>query len=157
MYCVKLGSEEGQISSDEYKILHSVFLFSNKLIKDVMMPRHKIFAIDCKMSQADIIKFVQKGKHTRYPVFEDTPDNIKGFVYTKDILNMLVNKNLIILQNLIRKPFFVDENAKVPNILKKLQQERQHIAIVKNAKGNIVGLVTLEDMLEEIVGEIEDE
>ena len=138
-------------------MLSSVFDFSNAIVKDVMTPKEKVFAIDMGSSMEDILEKVLESGYSRIPVYKGSPSSIVGVINMKDLLNLSLNKGLVVLQDIIYPPTFVPGSKKVVELLKDFQKGHTHIAIVLDPRGVVEGVVTLEDILEEIVGEIEDE
>ncbi len=151
------GREGGAIEDAEHELLENVFDFRDKIIKEVMVPRTTIVGLDISASPGDIIKFVIEEGYTRMPVFEHSIDNIVGVVYSKDIIMLLEHDNLIILQDLLRPVYFVPETKPISELLREFQRRKIHLAIVVDEFGGTAGLVTMEDILEELVGEIQDE
>ncbi|OHB69896.1 MAG: hypothetical protein A2W23_05675 [Planctomycetes bacterium RBG_16_43_13] len=156
-HMVKLSGEAGHIHVDEHKLLRAIFAFNDKLVSDVMIPRDKMIAVDIKKSQQEMVEFINNQGYTRIPVYEGNVDNIKGVIHAKDVLNALLYKELIIFQDLIREPYYISKEQKISEVLKMFQQDKLHIAVVKDESGKTAGVITMEDILEEIVGEIEDE
>jgi putative hemolysin len=145
-----------ETSSEEQKILEGIVSFGNTDTKQVMSPRIDIFAIEIGETFAEIYdKIVEKG-YSRIPVYRDNIDQIEGVLFVKDLLPYL-NKTDFKWEALIRKPFFVPENKKLDNLLKDFQNMKSHLAIVVDEYGGTSGLVSLEDVIEEIVGDISDE
>ncbi|MDO8536616.1 MAG: hemolysin family protein [Candidatus Omnitrophota bacterium] len=154
---IKIGEEEGVLQKDKYKMLTRVFDLSETIVRSVMKPRTDMMTIDINAHIDAILDKVLESGYSRLPVHKDSPDNIIGVINMKDLLNLSVNKGLIVLQDILYPPTFVAGSKKVVDLLKDFQKGHTHIAIVLDAKGAVEGLVTLEDILEEIVGEIEDE
>lgn len=152
---IELGKEEGVLSDDERKMLHRIFEFGDTLVKDVMVPKDKIISIDINASSDEFINLLLEEGHSRIPAYEGSKDNIKGIIYARDIIYILKEKGLIILPELVHPAYVIAENKKVSELLRDFQQKKLQIAIIKAADGSIAGIVTLEDLLEEIVGEIE--
>lgn len=156
-YLIEESAESGIIDNTEHKLLENIFEFSDTPVKQIMVPRNRISAVDITWSVDEIIeRYIEEG-FSRMPVYSGEIDNIIGEIYGKDLLNLMRNRTLIALQDIIRPAYFVDENQKISVLLKTMQKEHAHIAIVVNEFGGAAGLVTLEDILEEIVGEIQDE
>jgi CBS domain containing-hemolysin-like protein len=156
-YLLEESSKSGIIAKTEHKLLENVFEFSDTPVKQIMVPHNKIVAVEIKMSSDDIMNtFIEQG-YSRLPVYKDSIDNIIGIIYAKDMISMLNHRNLIIINDIIRLPFFVGEDYKISRLLHSFQKERNHIAIVLDEFGGTAGIVTMEDILEEIVGEIQDE
>lgn len=154
---IKIGAEEDAQHREKYKMLSKVFDFSDAVVKDVMMPKKNIVSIDVDSGIEDILEKVLESGYSRLPVYQDEPDNIVGIINMKDLLNLSHNKNLVVLQDILYPAVFFPDTKKVSELLKEFQKGHTHIALVTDANGKLEGLVTLEDLLEEIVGEIEDE
>lgn len=154
---IHIGAEEGIIHKDEKDMLHSVFDFKDTVVKEVMVPRKDMVCMDINSNINKILDIVVAEGFTRLPVYKVDLDNIVGSIHTKDLLSIWKYKKLVLIQDIIRAPYFVNENKKVNEILKEFQKGRIHMAIVLDTYGKTAGLVTLEDLLEEIVGEIKDE
>jgi putative hemolysin len=154
---IKIGEEDGVLQKEKYKMLTKVFDFSDTITRSVMKPKSEMVSIDINADLEAILDKVLESGYSRLPVYREKEDNIVGFINMKDLLNLSVNKSLIVLQDILYPPTFVPGSKKVIDLLKDFQRGHTHIAIVLDAKGMIEGIVTLEDILEEIVGEIEDE
>ena len=149
-------TSDADTSQEEQKILEGIVSFGNTDTKQVMSPRIDIFAIEIEASFAEIYpKIVEKG-YSRIPVYKDNIDHIKGVLYIKDLIPH-INKKEFDWKTLLREPFFVPENKKLDNLLKDFQSMKSHLAIVVDEYGGTSGLVSLEDVVEEIVGDISDE
>ncbi|MBU1912236.1 MAG: hemolysin family protein [Candidatus Omnitrophica bacterium] len=154
---IRIGEEESPKLKDKYKMLTKVFEFSNTVVKTLMIPKDKMILIDMGANIEDILDNVLESGYSRLPVYKDSPDNIVGVINMKDLLNLSANRDLVILQDIIYPPTFVPDSKNVAELLKEFQKGHTHLAIVIDSYGKIQGLVTMEDLLEEIVGEIEDE
>jgi len=154
---IRIGEEESPKFKDKYKMLTKVFEFSDTVVNTVMIPKDKMILIDIGANIEDILDKVLESGHSRLPVYKDNPDNIIGVINMKDLLNLSVNRDLVILQDIIYPAIFVPDSKNVSELLKEFQKGHTHLAIVVNSYGKIQGIVTMEDLLEEIVGEIEDE
>jgi len=138
-------------------MIHSVFDFGDKNVVQVMKPREEVYAIKEGMLLKDILTLAVVSGYSRLPVYRDTVEHVVGVIYTKDLLNLWKNGELINMQDIIREPYFVLESMKVKDLLKQFQKRRIHIGIVVDEENRTRGIVTLEDLVEEIVGEIRDE
>jgi magnesium and cobalt exporter, CNNM family len=156
-HMVKEGREQGVLDQTEMELIHSVFEFSETQVKKVMVPRPKIFALDVDTPPEDVERMVVESGFSRIPVYEGSADNIIGVVYIKDALRLLERRQPLVLRKILQPVHFVPENKKVGALLKELQKRRTHLAMVVDEHGSVTGLVTMEDLLEEIVGEIQDE
>ncbi len=156
-YLISEGRKTGVIDSTEHQLIEKIFDFNDKLARDIMVPRNNIVAIDIEDSRDTIIQRVVDEGYSRVPVYKDSIDNIIGVIYSKDLISAAEFRELIVLTDIIRPAYFVPETKKIGEILKDFQKRRIHLGIVVNEHGNVEGLITLEDIIEEIVGEIEDE
>jgi putative hemolysin len=156
-HMVKEGREQGVLDQTEMELIHSVFEFSETPVKKVMVPRPKIFALDVSTPPGDVERLMVEGGFSRIPVYEESVDNIVGVVYVKDALRLLEKRQPVVIRKILHPVHFVPETKKVGTLLKDLQKRRTHLAVVIDEHGSVTGLVTLEDLLEEIVGEIQDE
>lgn len=148
------GEKEGVIEEEEREMITSIFEFGETVVREVMTPRPDITAVDVAAPVEDVIKIIIESGHSRIPIFEGNLDNILGFVYAKDLLQSQKGKAV---RELLRKATFIPETKKVPELLHEMQSARTHSAIIVDEYGITSGLVTLEDLIEEIVGEIHDE
>ena len=155
---VDAGEEEGVIEEDEREMIYSIFAFGDTLAREVMVPRIDIVALDVNTPLPEAVDRVIEAGHSRIPVYEGSIDNIIGLLYAKDLLAYLRNgHDDLSLRDILRPAYFVPETKKVDDLLRELQQHRIHMAIAVDEYGGTAGLVTVEDILEEIVGEIQDE
>jgi len=154
---VREGREKGIFDQTEQDLIHSVFEFTDISVKEVMVARPKMHAVQIDTPPDELLQYISTHKFSRYPVFRKGINEIVGVLYYKDLMSQLVKKETIVLQDLIRPVFFVPETMKVSHLLKELQRRRIQMAIVVNEYGSVEGLVTMEDLVEEIVGEIQDE
>ena len=147
----------GAIEGAEHKLIENIFDFADTPVKQIMTPRNKIQAIEKNFSIDELWETIVEKGYSRIPVYDKDIDNIVGIIYGKDLLNLKKNPNLIIMSDIIRKPLFVNENARIKDVLKQIQKIHIQLAIVYNEFGGTAGLISIEDILEEIVGEIQDE
>lgn len=153
---IEVGKEEGVLTEEERKMLHRIFEFGDIKVGDVMVPKDKIIAVDIAITAEKLLDmFVEEG-HARLPVYEGTIEHITGIIYARDLLYTLRDKGLFLIQDLIHPPYYVSPSLKVNELLRKFQADKLQIAVVVNEKKKTLGLVTLEDLIEEIVGEIEE-
>ena len=155
-YALELTNNDSE-NSEEKKILEGIVKFGQTDVKQIMKPRMDVKSIDIKDSYKEILHTIEQVKFSRVPVFEDSFDNIKGILYIKDLLPYIDKADDFKWQDLIRPAKFVPENKKLDDLLKDFQEQKKHIAIVIDEYGGSSGIVTLEDILEEIVGDITDE
>lgn len=154
---LKEGEEKGVIDETEHELIHSIFDFTDRQVKDVMVPHPKINAVDIDWKRTKILKFIVEGGNTRYPVYKENLDNVVGVLNNKDVLNFFVNKRAFEIEKLMKPPYFVPESKLISELLREMQKRRMQMVLVVDEYGDIAGLATMEDLLEEIVGEIEDE
>lgn len=154
---IKISAEEDNLQKEKYKMLSKVFDFSETIVKNVMTPKKDIVAIDINSGFDDIVEKVLESGYSRLPAYKDNPDTIIGIINMKDLLNLAVNRELVVLQDILYPAVVFPETKKVSDLLKEFQKGHTHLGIVTDAKGKVAGIVTLEDLLEEIVGEIQDE
>lgn len=158
---VKQSADSGEIEEENYEIIKNAFDFTDHNAKQVMVPRQNIFSIDIEDSKEEIIEKIMESGYSRIPVFKDSIDNIIGIFYAKEIIREYIKLrdqlDTFDLANYLREPFFVVGSKKVSDLLKVFQQKKQHLAIVIDEFGGTEGILTLEDILEELVGEIQDE
>ena len=155
---VDAGQEGGVIETTEKEMIYSIFAMGKTTVREVMVPRIDVFALSVETPLPEVIGAAIRTSHTRIPVFEGTRDNIVGIVHTKDLLRCGVESCPVGgLRDLLRPAYFVPESKKIDDLLREMQAHRVHMAIVVDEYGGTAGLVTIEDLLEEIVGEIQDE
>lgn len=156
-YLLDQGKESGALDSTEHELIQNVFDFNERVVKNIMVPRTKISGIDITATREEVLDTVITEGYSRIPVYDDTIDKIVGIVHAKDILPLLARGEEIVLKNIIRKPYFIPETKRINDLMTELQQKRIQIAIVLDEFGGTAGMVTLEDIVEELVGEIQDE
>jgi len=152
------GLEEKAIEKEEMELVHGALKFDDTVIRSVMTPRTKMFTLNSKMLLFEALPQINKSGHSRIPIFGETSDDIVGFIHARDVLKELEKDNKMTnLEHIARKPVFASQEKMVSSLLKEMKGRKTHMAIVVDEHGGVEGLVTLEDLLEEIVGEIEDE
>ncbi|GIV08622.1 MAG: transporter [Fimbriimonadales bacterium] len=154
---VEAGEEQGVIEEQEKEMIQSIFEFTDTIAREVMTPRVDIKAAPANATGSEIIKLVRETGHTRIPVYEGSLDNIVGVVHAKDLLRFCETGGKFSLCEVMRPAFFVPESKRVVDLLQEMRRQRVHMAILQDEYGGTSGLVTLEDLVEEIVGEIQDE
>jgi putative hemolysin len=151
------GTKTGVIDKTGQELIGSIFEFTDTTAKEVMIPRTDVVALNVDMPREKLIKIVLEEGYSRMPVYRGTIDTILGVVYTKDLLGLMEYHDIIIIHDIIRPAFFVPETTKISQLMRDLQSRKMHMAIVIDEFGGTEGIVTMEDILEEIVGEIHDE
>ena len=153
---IEIGKEEGVLTEEERKMLHRIFEFGETKVSDVMVSFKDVIAVDIKSTQEELFDILAEEGHARVPVFKDVRENVTGIIYVRDLLYLLKEKQLFLLEDLIHPPYFVTAQKSVNELLREFQSKKIQIAVVVDDKQKAVGLVTLEDLVEEIVGEIEE-
>ena len=156
-YLLEQGKETGALDSNEHELIQNVFDFNERVVKNIMVPRTKISGIEVETSKEELLEILITEGYSRMPVYDEVIDKIVGIVHAKDILPLLARGEEIVLKDIIRKPYFIPETKKINDLMAELQQKRIQIAIVSDEFGGTAGMVTLEDIVEELVGEIQDE
>jgi putative hemolysin len=158
MELVKSESESGVIKKEEKDMIESIFDFSDTTVKEIMIPRIDVVAVDKNISINELIEIYKKEGHSRIPVYNERIDNILGVIYAKDLLINISEKGKNTpVTEIMRKPYFVPETKKTSELLKELKKKKIHLAIVVDEYGGTAGIIALEDLIEEIIGEIQDE
>jgi len=153
---IEIGKDEGVLSDEERKMLHRIFEFGDTKVGEIMVPKDKIVTVNATFTSDELLNiFVEEG-HARLPVYSGSVDNIIGIVYARDLLYILRDKGLFLLQDLLHPAYFVSASMRVNELLRKFQLDKIQIAVVVDEHKKTLGLVTLEDLIEEIVGEIEE-
>lgn len=147
----------GAIQGSQHELLENVFQFNERMVKQIMVPRTKMMAINIETPEEDLLDLVFGEGYSRMPVYQGNIDNIIGVLYVKDLLVLIRRKEPIELAKLIRPAYFVPETKRINTLLKQFQRKHMHIAIVSDEFGGVSGIVTVEDIVEELVGEIQDE
>ncbi len=155
---VTVGEEEGILEEAETDMIHSIFEFADTPVREVMIPRIDMVTLESDATVDEAVDLALQGGFSRIPVYEETIDNIIGVLYTKDMLKQLrEDHNSLPIRELVRPAYFVPETKKLDDLLREIRQKRTHMAIVVDEYGSVAGLVTIEDLVEEIVGDIQDE
>lgn len=154
---VDVGEEKGSIKEEEKELINNVFEFNDKVVSEIMTHRMDIYAIDIESDVDDILQDLDEYKYSRIPVYEESIDNIVGMLFVKDLLANINKKEKVKISNLLREAYFVSENKLINELFRDLQRNKHQLAIVLDEYGGTSGLVTMEDILEELVGNIFDE
>jgi putative hemolysin len=156
-YLIREGRKSGVFEPSEEDLIHSVFRFTDTVVKEVMVPRTEIVAVESGADLDEILRLMNEKGFSRLPVYAETIDNIIGVVYLKDILPLHMTQKPVQLGSVLRRPYIVPPNKNVSVLLKEMREKRVHLALVMDEYGGTDGLVTMEDLIEEIVGDIRDE
>ena len=156
--CIKMGWDEGAITAEEKNILSRVFTLNDKTVKEVMIPKEKMVMLPADTSMEEMHRVIMKTGHSRFPILGENGSDIVGFIHAKDLFQLMNGKRKSrSLRKVIRPPFLIPEDMKIDSLLRNFKARKLHQAVVLNQEGNVSGLITLEDILEELVGSIQDE
>ncbi len=156
-YLIREGRKSGIFDSSEEDLIHSVFKFTDTMVKEVMIPRTEIVAVESNSDIDTILRTMNEKGFSRLPVYTENIDNVIGVVYLKDILSLHIENRPFQLENVLRKPYIVPPNKNVSVLLREMREKRIHLALVGDEYGGTDGLVAMEDLIEEIIGDIRDE
>ncbi len=156
-YLLDQGKESGALNMVEHELIKNVFDFNERIVKNIMVPRTKISAVEVDSPKEELLHTIISEGYSRVPVYDGSIDKIVGMVHAKDLLPFLIDKKELELKNIIRKPYFIPETKKINDLMSEFQLKRIQIAVVLDEFGGTSGIVTLEDIVEELVGEIQDE
>ncbi len=154
---VDVGEEKGTIEEEEKELINNVFEFNDKVASEVMKHRTEVFAIEINDDINEVLEELDKNKYSRVPVYEENIDNIKGILYVKDLFKYFRTNKKIKIKEIVRKAYFVSENKAINEVFKELQKNKVQLAIVVDEYGGTAGIITMEDIIEELVGNILDE
>ncbi len=156
-YLLDQGMESGALESNEHELIKKVFDFNDRMVKNIMVPRNKIAAVDVDRPMSEVLEQITSEGYSRVPIYEEDIDRIIGVIHTKDVLPILIKGEQLVVRDIMRPPYFIPETKMINELMAELQQKRIQIAIVLDEFGGTAGMVTLEDIMEELVGEIQDE
>jgi CBS domain containing-hemolysin-like protein len=145
------------LESDQQEMIRGVVELSDTTVKEVMLPRIDTVFLSAGAGRDELLATISESGHSRFPVYEDTIDNVIGILYVKDVLKSLVRGEAFSIRGLLRKPFFVPLSKHIDELLRELRRRRVHIAVVVDEYGGVSGIVCMEDIIEEIIGDIQDE
>jgi CBS domain containing-hemolysin-like protein len=154
---ITVSQKSGHLKEEEQRLLDQVFEFSDTTVKEAMVPRTAIVAIPATSSLDDIARAFRQNGYSRLPVYRESLDDIAGVIHSKDVMSYLLRPKAFRLDRVLQKPVYVVDNARLEDVLRRMQKEKFHFGFVVDEHGGIEGIITLEDLLEEIVGEISDE
>lgn len=156
-HIVAEGQESGAFTESESEYIRNIFDFTHTTVREVMVPRTRMAAIDLEASHGEIVRTIMENQYSRYPVYLGEIEKVSGFIHAKDFLGRMVTEPDFAIESIVREVLFVPEGKKVNDLLQEMQRRRVHMAMVVDEYGGLSGMVTTEDLLEELVGEIEDE
>ena len=154
---IEVGEESGVVAAEQRQMLHGIFDLSETRVRDIMIPRTEVTGIDVSADFQEVLGIVRQTRHSRFPVFSEDLDTIIGTIHSKDILGYLGQTEHFSLKELCREPYYAPESKRIGILLQSFRKRREHLAIVVDEYGGMEGIVTLEDVVEEIVGDIHDE
>jgi putative hemolysin len=154
---INVGEQSGVVAEEQRRMLHGVFELSQSRVRDLMVPRTEVVGLEVSMPFAEMLKLVQEARHSRFPVYDESLDNVIGIVHSKDILSFVHRPELFDVRTVARAPYFAPESKRVESLLQSFRKRHVHLAIVVDEYGGVEGIVTLEDIIEEVFGNIEDE
>ena len=154
---VDTSRESGHLRAEERKLIHRVFEFSDTLVREAMVPRTEMAAIPATSSLAEITKAFEKYRYSRLPVYRESLDDVIGFIHSKDVMPYLLQPEKFLLEDVLQPPLYVVDTARLEDVLRQMQKAKAHFGFVVDEHGGLEGVITLEDLLEEIVGDISDE
>jgi len=146
-----------ELEEDQKEMIRGVVELSDTTVKEIMVPRTDTVFLSADDSKEDLLTRISESEHSRFPVYKDTVDNVIGILLVKDVLKSLINNTPFDINSLVRKPFFVPVSKHINDLLRELQRKKTHIAIVVDEYGGVSGIVSMEDIIEEIIGDIQDE
>ncbi|MBR2787082.1 MAG: HlyC/CorC family transporter [Clostridia bacterium] len=154
---VDVGEEKGTIEEEEKELINNVFEFNDRVVSEVMRHRTEVFAMDVNSDINELLDELDKNKYSRVPIYDETIDNIKGILYVKDLFKYVRSNKKIRIKEIVRKAYYVSENKPINEVFKELQRNKIQLAIVVDEYGGTAGIITMEDIIEELVGNILDE
>src|SRR5437762_2620229 len=154
---IDISRESGHLRAEERRLIHRVFEFSDTLVREAMVPRPAIAALSAECTLADINEAFQQHRYSRLPVYRESLDNVIGFIHSKDLIPYLLRPQDFKLEYVLQPPMYVVDTARLEDVLRQMQRKKTHFGFVVDEHGGIEGIITLEDLLEEIVGDISDE
>ncbi len=154
---VSLSHQSGHLNADERELIHNIFHFTSSVVREIMVPRQSIANIEIGATRDQVLKSLEESGYSRLPVYEKRPDNIIGVVHSKDLLPILLTGKVLELASVMRKPVFIPDTAHLSEAMRQMRISKTQLAIVVDEHGSVAGIITLEDLLEEIVGDIQDE
>jgi magnesium and cobalt exporter, CNNM family len=154
---IDISRESGHLRAEERRLIHRVFEFSDTLVREAMVPRTAIAAISSDCSLEEITRAFEQHRYSRLPVYRETIDDVIGFVHSKDVMSYLLRPETFRLEDVLQAPLYVVDTARLEDVLRQMQKAKMHFGFVVDEHGGLEGIITLEDLLEEIVGDISDE
>jgi putative hemolysin len=154
---VDSAGETGEMESDETELIHSVLEFSDTVAREIMTPRTDLDAVPIDINPYDLVELIQESGHSRIPIYEGSDDDIVGIIHAKDLFLAMLRGKPVNISSLMRPPLYVTENKSIDELLAEMRLSKSQLAVIKDEYGGTSGIVTIEDIIEELVGEIQDE
>jgi CBS domain containing-hemolysin-like protein len=154
---IDVARDSGYLRAEERRLIHRVFEFSDTLVREAMVPRTEMAAISGDSSLEQITRAFEKFRYSRLPVYRESLDNVIGFIHSKDVMPYLLHPEKFRLEDVLQPPLYVVDTARLEDVLRQMQKAKAHFGFVVDEHGGLEGIITLEDLLEEIVGDISDE
>ena len=154
---IDISRDSGHLRAEERRLIHRVFEFSDTLVREAMVPRTEMAAISSESSLKEITKAFEQHRYSRLPVYRESLDDVIGFIHSKDVMPYLLNPEAFRLEDVLQDPLYVVDTARLEDVLRQMQKAKLHFGFVVDEHGGLEGIITLEDLLEEIVGDISDE
>ena len=146
-----------ELEEDQQQMIRGVVELSGTTVKEVMVPRTDTVFLSADDTKEELLARISESEHSRFPVYKDTVDNVIGILHVKDVLKALVNNRAFNIEEMVRKPFFIPVSKHIDDLLRELKRKKVHIAVVVDEYGGVSGIVSMEDIIEEIIGDIQDE
>jgi len=146
-----------ELEEDQRQMIRGVVELSDTTVKEVMVPRTDTVFLSAAASKEELLKCISESDHSRFPVYQDTVDKVIGILHVKDVLKALVNDRPLDINTMVRKPFFIPVSKHIDDLLREMRRKKVHIAVVVDEYGGVSGIVSMEDIIEEIIGDIQDE
>jgi len=156
-FASQVSSDENVLEEDEREMIHGVIELGETTAREIMVPRVDMIGISCGTPLSEVIEIIKKSGHSRIPLYNNSQDEIVGIIYAKDLLSFAHSREIVDLEKIARKAYFIPESLMIDDLLRQMRTKKLHIAIVVDEYGGTSGIVTMEDIIEEIIGEIEDE
>jgi CBS domain containing-hemolysin-like protein len=154
---IDISRESGHLRAEERRLIHRVFEFSDTLVREAMVPRTEMAAIPSTCNLEEITRAFDQHRYSRLPVYKETLDDVCGFIHSKDVMPYLLHPDKFKLEDVLQPPLYVVDTARLEHVLRQMQKAKMHFGFVVDEHGGLEGIITLEDLLEEIVGDISDE
>ncbi len=153
---LRLSQAGGEVSTNEHRLIHAVFKFDDQMVRNIMLPRGRVKFVDCQLPFSENLEYIKRSNHSRFPLCDHSLDKILGIIHIKDLIGFS-HDNPLNFKSIMRAPVIVHETMRITTLLNKFKQVKNHLALVQDEHGTLIGIVTLEDVLEQLVGSMQDE